>query len=166
MMQALGRRYVAWFNHKYERTGTLWEGRFRAGLIESEHYFFACMRYIELNPLRAGICANGADFAWSSCAHHLGRRHDSLVSDHALFWAMGNTPFEREVAYRSLLEQGVAEAERLRFTTAVLKGLPLGSVGFMQQLAQQVSRPLLPRGRGRPTKPASDGLKIDSDPII
>ena len=78
MMQALGRRYVAWFNHKYGRSGTLWEGRFRAGLIDSEHHLMACMRYIELNPVRAGLCLHPADYLWSSCAHHLGRRSDAL----------------------------------------------------------------------------------------
>lgn len=165
MMQALGRRYVGWFNHKYERSGTLWEGRFRAALIESEHYFMACLRYIELNPVRAGMVLAGADYRWSSCAHHLGRRHDPLVSDHALFWALGNTPFERERAYLDLLNQGVTEDERVELTVAVLKGRPLGSVKFLKRLADQSHRSVVERGRGRPRK-VSGGAKLnDSDPI-
>lgn len=152
MMQSLGRRYVGWFNHKYGRSGTLWEGRFRAALIESEHYFLACLRYIELNPVRAGMTANAIDFAWSSCAHHLGKRRDLVVSDHGLFWALGNTPFEREAAYRELLAQGVAEDERQRLTEAALKGWPLGSAQFLRKLSEQTVRPMAPRGRGRPPK--------------
>jgi putative transposase len=169
MMQALGRRYVGWFNHKYERSGTLWEGRFRAALIESEHYFMACLRYIELNPVRAGMVLAGSDYRWSSCAHHLGRRRDPLVSDHALFWALGNTPFEREGAYLELLSQGVAEAERLELTVAVLKGRPLGSAAFLKQLADRSQRSVVDRGRGRPRKTgdsAGGSTKTnDSDPI-
>ena len=165
MMQALGRRYVGWFNHKYARSGTLWEGRFRAALIDSEHYLMACMRYIELNPVRAGICASPEDYRWSSCAHHLGRRSDPLVSDHSLFWSMGNTPFERELAYRELLSQGVTEPERLQFHDSAMKGRPLGSAGFLKQLADKTLLPLQQRPRGRPRKPASDAAINEPDPI-
>ncbi|MCV2350023.1 transposase [Paucibacter sp. Y2R2-4] len=168
MMQALGRRYVAWFNHKHGRSGTLWEGRFRAGLIDSERHLMACMRYIELNPVRAGLCPDASDYLWSSCAHHLGRRSDPLVHDHAMFWAMGNTPFEREANYRDLLNQGVAEADRAQFHDAAMKGRPLGSPLFLKSLAEKTALPLLPRPRGRPklVPIAPESIsKIDSDPI-
>jgi len=165
MMQSLGRRYVAWYNFKYQRSGTLWEGRFRAALIEGEQHFMACMRYIELNPVRAAMCAEAADFPWSSCAHHLGRRGDPLVNDHALFWSLGNTPFERELAYRELLDQGVAEAERRQLTEAVFKGLPLCRPEFLKQLSEQTTRPLLARPRGRPLGSIKTAKKNDSDPI-
>jgi len=158
MMQSLGRRYVAWFNQRHGRSGTLWEGRFRAAPIESERYLLACMRYIELNPLRAGLLLDDAGaYAWSSCAHHLGRRSDPLVTEHSMFWTLGNTPFEREAAYRELLEQGLGEAEVRALTDSALKGWPLGSASFLQGLAAQVERPLAPRKRGRPRKmPAAD----------
>lgn len=165
MMQALGRRYVGWFNHKYERSGTLWEGRFRAALIDSEHYLMACMRYIELNPVRASMCASAEDYRWSSCAHHLGRRSDPLVSDHSMFWSMGNTPFERELAYRELLSQGVTEPERMQFHDSVMKGRPLGSAGFLRQLADKTLLPLQQRPRGRPRKPAPPASINEPDPI-
>ena len=158
MMQSLGVRYVGWFNHKYQRSGTLWEGRFRAALIDSENYFLACVRYIELNPVRAGICSSGEEFPWSSCAHHLGRRRDPLVTEHALFWDLGNTPFEREAAYRALLDQGVVDDERRRITEAALKGWPLGSAGFLKHVAEQTLRPLESKGRGRPAKMGSDPI--------
>ncbi len=165
MMQAHGRRYVGWFNHKYERSGTLWEGRFRAALIDSEQYLMACMRYIELNPVRAGMCLSAEDYRWSSCAHHLGRRSDPLVNDHALFWSMGNTPFERELAYREVLNQGVPEHERLQFHDSVIKGRPLGSPGFLKRLADKTLLPLEARPRGRPKKTAPPAKLNEPDPI-
>jgi putative transposase len=152
MMQSLGRRYVGWFNHRHGRSGTLWEGRFRAAVIEGERHLLACARYIELNPLRAGMLMDAASFAWSSCAHHLGRRRDPLVTEHPMYWALGNTPFEREAAYRELLEQGLSDEEVEALTASALKGWPLGSAGFLQGLATQVDRPMRPRSRGRPRK--------------
>ena len=165
LMQSLGRRYVAWFNHKYQRSGTLWEGRFRASLIDSERYFLTCMRYIELNPVRAGLCASPQEFAWSSCSHHLGSRRDLLVTDHPLFWSLGNTPFERDAAYGELLGQGLAEDDRRKLTEAVLRGRPLGEPNFLKQLANQNRRFAVARARGRPRKPVVGQQKIDSDPI-
>ena len=165
LMQSLGRRYVAWFNHKYQRSGTLWEGRFRASLIDSERYFLTCMRYIELNPVRAGLCASPQEFAWSSCSHHQGSRRDLLVTDHPLFWSLGNTPFERDAAYGELLGQGLAEDDRRKLTEAVLRGRPLGEPNFLKQLANQNRRCAAARARGRPRKPVVGQQKIDSDPI-
>ncbi len=162
MMQSLGRRYVGWFNHRHGRSGTLWEGRFRAALIEGEHHLLACMRYIELNPLRAGMLSGHdvASYRWSSCAHHLGRVRDSLVTEHPLFWSLANTPFEREFAYRELLEQGLSDSQVQALTAAVLKGKPLASAGFLHVLAKDGRHTLVPKLRGRPPK-----LKIHSDPI-
>ncbi|MDC8785487.1 transposase [Roseateles koreensis] len=165
LMQSLGRRYVGWYNFKYQRTGTLWEGRFRASLIESEAYFMACLRYIELNPARAGICSRPEDFKWSSCAAHLGQRSDTTLSDHALFWSLGNTPFEREHAYRAFLEQGVSEDERKRLTESVLKGAPLCSAVFLKELTPQALESMQPKPRGRPRGTVKKFKKIDSDPI-
>jgi len=162
MMQSLGRRYVGWFNHRHGRSGTLWEGRFRAALIEGEHHLLACIRYIELNPLRAGMLLGGdaAGYRWSSCAHHLGRLRDPLVTEHPLFWGLANTPFEREIAHRELLEQGLSDSQVQALTMAVLKGAPMASAGFLQGLVRAGHRPLQPKRRGRPIK-----QKIDSDPI-
>lgn len=158
MMQSLGRRYVGWFNHRHGRSGTLWEGRFRAALIEGERHLLACARYIELNPLRAGIAVDAGAYPWSSCAHHLGRRRDALVTEHPMYWALGNTPFEREAAYCELLEQGLSDAEVAALTASALKGWPLGSAGFLQGLAAQVDRPTAPRSRGRPRKRVDDSV--------
>ncbi|OWQ83561.1 transposase [Roseateles aquatilis] len=156
MMQALGRRYVGAFNQRHGRVGTLWEGRFRAAPLEADPYLLLVMRSIELNPQRAGLVAEPGDYAWSSAAHHLGRRRDPLISDPPGFWALGNTPFERELAWRRWLEEGEPEAERLKLIDSALKGWPLGSARFLHTLAELSDRPLTPRPRGRPrSKPAS-----------
>ncbi|HSI49296.1 MAG TPA: transposase [Ideonella sp.] len=155
MMQSLGRRYVGWFNHRHQRTGTLWEGRFRSHLVDADAYLLSCLRYIELNPHRAGLVSGLLDHPWSSMAHHLGQRRDPLVTDHPAFWQLGNTPFEREAAYRQWLEEGISESERQRLTESLLKARPLGSPRFMQQLSQELARPLVPRPRGRPRKPTA-----------
>jgi len=152
MMQALGRRYVGWFNARHQRSGTLWEGRFRAGLIEGERHLLACMRYIELNPVRAGLCTEPAQWTWSSAAHHLGLTRDALIAEHELYWSLGNTPFEREHAYREFMAQGVPAAEQAMFTDAVLRGRPVGSETFLQPLVITHERVVLRRPRGRPRK--------------
>lgn len=158
MMQSLGRRYVGWFNARHQRSGTLWEGRFRAGLIEGERHLLACMRYIELNPVRAGLCAEPAQWPWSSAAHHMGLARSSLVTEHEMYWRLGNTPFEREHAYREVIEQGVTTSERVQFTDAVLRGRPLGSEAFLRPLTAEHAALAVRRPRGRPRKePPSTG---------
>ncbi|NCT83721.1 MAG: transposase [Comamonadaceae bacterium] len=152
MMQALGRRYVGWFNARHQRSGTLWEGRFRAGLIEGERHLLACMRYIEFNPVRAGLCAEPAQWAWSSAAHHLGLTRQALITEHPLYWSMGNTPFEREHAYREFLGQGVTASEQQQFTGAVLRGRPVASEAFLKPLAAEHESVVVRRPRGRPRK--------------
>jgi putative transposase len=152
MIQWVGRHYVPYFNAKYRRTGTLWQGRYKAAVIDSEKYFLSCSRYIELNPARAGLVASATDYPWSSLAHHVGSRPDPLITDHPVFWDLGNTPFEREAAYRAILDQGVAEQEVAALTEATLKGWPLGSDKFKALLAKQANRRTAPAKRGRPPK--------------
>ncbi|MFY8117776.1 MAG: transposase [Roseateles sp.] len=154
MMQSLGRRYVATFNQRHGRSGTLWEGRFRAAPLEAERHLLACMRYIELNPQRAGWLMEPGSYAWSSGPQHLGHRRDPLITEHPLFWALGNTPFEREAAWRAWLEQGASPEELRALGDSALKGWPLGSAGFLQALAEGSERPVAPRQRGRPRKQA------------
>jgi putative transposase len=150
MMQSLGRRYVAFFNKRHGRSGTLWDGRFRAAPLEAGTHLLSCMRYIETNPQRIGWHIQPRDYRWSSAAHHLGRRRDPLVFDHALFWALGNTPFEREAVYAAWLEQGTSADEAKRLSDSALKGWPLGAAGFLKNLGEQTDRPVQPRRRGRP----------------
>lgn len=160
MMQWIGRHYVPYFNAKYQRAGTLWQGRYRATVIDSEQYFLVCSKYIELNPVRAGLVANAGDYPWSSFSHHIGAKPDPLITDHALYWALGNTPFDREAAYRELLESALAAEEVAALSEATLKGWPLGSEKFKNALAKQVQRRVAPAKRGRPAKAASSGTNV------
>lgn len=152
MMQWIGRQYVPYFNAKYGRTGTLWQGRYRATVIDAEQYLMACSRYIESNPVRAGLAGAPADYPWSSCAHHVGSRPDPLITDHAVYWALGNTPFAREAAYQQLMAQAPHADEVALLTDAALKGWALGSDQFKATLAKQASRRVSPAKRGRPGK--------------
>lgn len=152
MMQWIGRHYVPYFNHKYERTGTLWQGRYRATVIDAERYLMMCSRYIELNPVRAGIAPMPGDYPWSSYQHHIGIKSDPIVADHPLYWALGNTPFDREATYRNLVEQGVSEQDVRLLSEATLKGWPLGSDQFKLALERQTQRRVRPSKRGRPMR--------------
>ena len=152
MMQSLGRRYVAAFNRRHGRSGTLWEGRFRAALVDPDEQLLACMRYIDSHPQRSGLCSDAGDYRWSSCAHHLGRRRDPLIVDHARYWALGNTPFEREGAFRAYLEEGVTAREAQAISHATRRGWPLAGSEFQQRVASQLGCEVVPRPRGRPRR--------------
>jgi len=152
MMQKVGRLYVPWFNNKYGRSGTLFQGRFRTSVIDASAYFLACVRYIELNPLRNQLTFDPLAYPWSSYAHHAGVRPDPLITDHAKYWELGNTPFQREAAYIELAQQGISGQELDAINAAVLKGAPLGSHAFMLELERKTKRQILPAKRGRPFK--------------
>ena len=114
MMQAVGRRYVRHFNDSQKRSGTLWEGRYKSTLIQTDQYLLACMAYIDLNPVRASLVAQARDYPWSSYAHYAGLRSDKLITPHPLIWELGNTPFAREAAYAELVRTGINSRSRLR----------------------------------------------------
>ncbi|HKY91324.1 MAG TPA: transposase [Nevskiaceae bacterium] len=151
MMQALGRRYVQIFNRRHGRIGTLWEGRYRGAVVQTDRYLLACMVYLDLNPVRAGMVARPADYPWSSHAHYVGLRHDRLVTPHALVWGLGNTPFAREAAYAALVAQGLAASTATTITDSALKGWALGEPTFIDELQQRTARRLFRTKVGRPT---------------
>jgi putative transposase len=152
MMQWIGRYYVPYFNHKYQRTGTLWQGRFRASVIDPERYFTICSRYIELDPVRAELVVTPVDYPWSSCAHHVGAKSDPYITDHPQYWRLGNTPFEREAAYKALIEHALTHEEMQVIQGAAPKGWVLGSEQFKDGLERQIQRRVRPAMRGRPRK--------------
>ena len=150
MMQAVGRRYVRAFNGAQGRTGTLWEGRYRSTLIQTDRYLLACMAYIDLNPVRAGMVADPAAYAWSSHGHYTGQRIDKLISPHPLFWELGNTPFAREVAYAELVRAGISEEQQTALTGSALAGWALGDREFVADLQKRTERRVLKAQAGRP----------------
>ena len=144
MVQAVGRRYVAGFNRRHGRSGTIWEGRFRAGVVQQGEPTLQSLRMID------ALSSHGR---WSSAPHRLGLTRDALVSDPPEYWRLGNTPFEREAAYAALLAQGLDEAVVRRIEHAAANGWALGSPQFLVEMARQSGRPVRPRPRGRPRSP-------------
>jgi len=153
MMQAVGRSYVRYFNDRQGRTGTLWEGRYRCTLIESDRYLLACMVYIDLNPVRAGMVAQAREHPWSSHRHYIGQSTDKLITPHPLVWALGNTPFAREAAYADLVHAGVAADQQAALTDATLGGWALGGPTFVADLQKQTARRTSQMRAGRPFAP-------------
>jgi len=152
MMQLVGRYYVPYFNQKYGRSGTLWQGRYKATVLDAEHYLLLCSRYIEQNPVRSGLVATPSDYPWSSYLHHIGAKQDALMTDHRVYWALGNTPFDREIAYKLQAEQALSRAETDLISQATLKGWALGEEEFKATLEKQISRRVSPAKRGRPLR--------------
>ncbi len=153
LMQALGRSYVRYFNNRHGRSGTLWEGRYKSTLIETDRYLLACMVYIDLNPVRAGMVAEPAHYPWSSHRHCIGQGVDKLVTPHALLWNLGNTPFAREAAYRELVRAGISPQQQDALTHTALTGWALGSAPFLKALQEGTTRRITPGKRGRPRLP-------------
>lgn len=153
LMQAVGRSYVRQFNRRHGRTGTLWEGRYRSTLIQAERYLLACMAYIDLNPVRAGMVADPAAYPWSSHGHYAGRRIDRLVTPHGLWWELGNTPFAREAAYADLVRTGLSAAQQRALTDSVLGGWALGEADYVADLQARTERRLVRGKAGRPPAP-------------
>lgn len=152
MMQALGRRYVRYFNSKYQRTGTLWEGRFRASLVQSENYLMVCQRYIELNPVRAKMVSDPAQYSWSSFqAHGLGKAI-AMHSPHREYLALDSQPETRQKVYRSLFVDGVSQELQTSIREAVNKGMALGDENFKDDIEQSLGRRFRPAVMGRPLK--------------
>jgi putative transposase len=152
MMQEVGRRYVRLFNDMYKRTGTLWEGRFKAAMIDSERYFLTCQRYVELNPVRAAIVPNAADYGWSSHRHAAFGVRNPLVAPHEIFLTLGRDDAERRAAYIALFAEPIPAGEIERIRAATNKGWPLGSDSFVRKIESALGRPARPQKRG--PKPA------------
>ena len=150
MMQAVGRSYVLYFNKRHGRSGTLWEGRYRSALIQTERYFLACMAYIDLNPVRAGMVAQAADYLWSSHGHYIGRQNEAWLSPHPLYWEMGNTPFAREAAYAAMVQSGINQKQQQALTSSALSGWALGEDVFVEGLQKQTPRRVNAAKAGRP----------------
>lgn len=139
-MQAVGRRYVQQVNALYRRTGTLWEGRYKATVVSSEDYLLRCYRYIELNPVRAGMVAEPGDYPWSSYGHNALGREDRLVSGHETYLSLGRTARARQAAYRELFRESMSEEELEQMRCSTQKGWPLGNHRFKAKIEAMLQR--------------------------
>lgn len=149
-MQGLGRRYVRLFNDRHGRSGTLWNGRYRATLLQAETQLLSAMAFVDLHPVRSGLVGEPKEYGWSSHAHYAGHRVDLQLSVPDAVWQLANTPFAREAAYRQRIEEGV-DADQVRALTASVRhGWALGDEAFIAQLQRESDRRLSPARRGRP----------------
>lgn len=156
MMQALGRRYVRYFNRKYQRTGTLWEGRFKSSLVQTHQYLLQCQRYIELNPVRAGIVKDPGDYRWSSYKYHGLGLNIELCTPHREYIRLGRNKIERIGVYRSLFQAHVDNRLFVNIRSAANKGLVFGSDEFRDELEVLCGQSFRPAKMGRPKKVGSD----------
>ena len=134
LFQGIGRHFVPYMNKTYQRRGSLWEGRHKGCIIESEAYFLICMRYIEMNPVRAGMVEHPAQYRWSSYAANARGVDNAVIQAHEQYLALGHTPDARQAAYRGVFELK-ADADELDIIRASLRsGTPLGNACFKKQI--------------------------------
>ncbi|HEU0197939.1 MAG TPA: transposase [Nevskiaceae bacterium] len=159
LMQALTRRYAQRFNRRHARHGTaLWHGRYRATVMQPERHLLACMVLMDRLPLRAGLVGHAADYPWSTCRHYIGATRLAGVTAPAQYWALGNTPFEREAAYGKRVAAGLGEARRTAMIEATLKGWALGDTRFVAEVALASGRRAAPEAAGRPRHTRASAL--------
>ena len=137
-MQAMGRRYVRYFNKEYKRSGTLWEGRYRSSLIDSERYLLTCYRYIEENPVRAGMVASPEQYTWSSYHHNALGKPNDLITEHQIYQQIATTELARITAYKGLFERSLPSAELKDVSISIDKSDLLGGNGFYAEVASKI----------------------------
>lgn len=140
LMQKLGRRYVGWFNARHRRTGTLWEGRYKACLVDSASYVLQCHRYIDLNPVRARMIDDPAAYLWSSCASHCGTRKDSFITLHPAYSTLAPTPEGRAETYRRLLQKALDEEDLAAIRIYLQQQRALGRDDFRAMVEARTRR--------------------------
>jgi len=148
LMQSLGRYYVRYVNQTYQRSGTLWEGRYKSTLVNSEQYFLLVSRYIELNPVRAAMVTHPAEYPWSSFQSNALDKNIELLTTHSLYLALGNNAIERKKAYQALFSAHVGESALQEIRDATNKAWVLGDNRFKQQIELETGRRASPLAKG------------------
>jgi len=157
MMQTLGRHYVRYFNHTYRRSGTLWEGRFKSCVVNAEDYLLVCQRYIELNPVRAGMVLEPAEYPWSSYRANALGLPAKLQTPHPIYQALGTTPTDRAMAYRELFVGQIDPVTVARIRQATNQGMALGNDRFKEEVERLTQRRAHPLKRG----PRANQLEVE-----
>ena len=156
LMQYLGRRYVPYVNHQYRRSGTLWEGRFKASLIQTDRYLLVCHRYIELNPVRAEMVEAPGDYRWSSYRHNALAEDDATLTPHAEYLRLGATDDERRTSYRALFAGLIEPGLLKQMRNCLQTGTPFGNDRFREEIECTLGRRVGFSARGRPRKPPAE----------
>jgi putative transposase len=150
LMQSLGRRYVQYINRAYRRSGSLWEGRYKSSVVQAESYLFACMRYIELNPVRAGMVSDPAHYRWSSYRHNGLGQADERLTPHDLYQGLGTSDEERLASYRALFRSELDDDAIGDIRLALTQSQPLGDDRFAERICARVGVRRAKPARGRP----------------
>jgi putative transposase len=150
MMQALGRRYVKYFNFTYQRSGTLWEGRYKSSAVDTEKYLLICYRYIELNPVRAYMINDPADYIWSSYQHNALGVKSLICTPHEEYLSLGTTADDRYKYYRELCSYHIDSLLLTDIRKALNKGHALGNEKFKDEIEKLYGRRVKPAKMGRP----------------
>lgn len=151
-MQALGRRYVAYFNGRYRRSGTLWEGRYKSCLVDNQTYLLTCYRYIELNPVRAAMAASPAEYAWTSYHSNALGKPDPLIQPHPEYLALAALPEQRQAAYRDLFLNVISDDRLEQIRSHLQQQRALGAARFQAAIEAELGRVATIRKHGRPRK--------------
>ena len=157
LMQSVGRRYVRYVNATYRRSGTLFEGRFKSSLVDSECYLLTCMRYIELNPVRAGMVGDPGDYRWSSYPHHIGKSMMDWLAEPEEYRRLATSSEACAQAYRELFKQPLAVADLEAIRMHLNKDCALGSSKFQDEIEVMAGRRAKIAPQGRPKKPGDGG---------
>jgi putative transposase len=151
-MQSVGRSYVRSFNDRHGRSGTLWEGRYRSSILQAERYLLDAMVLFDLRPVQEGIVTRAQEYRWSSHNHYAGLRQDRGITSHPVIWALGNTPFAREAAYRDRVAQGLRTDSMKQLKLSIDGGWALGDDAFLAHLQTKAQRRVTASKPGRPLK--------------
>lgn len=163
-MQSVGRRYVRYLNRRVERTGTLWEGRYRATVVDTDTYFFRVSRYIEMNPVRAALAPDPYAYRWSSHRANAHGQIDPLVTPHALYESLGPDLASRAATYRGFFNETLSDAVLKTIRDATNRGWALGDAAFQERMSALGGRRAtpLPKGR-RKAQPAEESEETSAD---
>lgn len=152
VMQHIGRRYVQYINLTYKRSGTLWEGRHKASLVDADNYLLKCYRYIEMNPVAASMVKTPEQYRWSSYQYHAWGKPNDIISNHALYDTLSDSPDIKQFAYRELFKTQIPEEDLHAIKESMKYNYPLGNERFKEQVEFALGRAVGHNQRGRPTK--------------
>jgi putative transposase len=160
-LRQAGQTYVQSFNQRHGRVGTLWQGRFKSSIVDSDAYALHVIRYIELNPVRAAMAEQPEDYRWTSVHTHVGLAHDPLLTPHPAYLALATDRATRAEAYRAWLHAPLDPEELTRIRAYMAQEKALGDPRFQSMLEKALNRPVSVRPRGRPRRATGEGLEVD-----
>lgn len=148
----IAQNYTQYINKTYKRTGTFWEGRYKSCAVSNDIYLFACSRYIEMNPLRAGLAGDPLDYEYSSYHHKVGARKENFLDYDPFYLSLGSTDTERHIHYKEEFRKAIPEGEWKSIQEGINRNSVFGNEKFRNQIEQAIGRKITQKDRGRPRK--------------